>query len=69
MWLIDRGKLFSTIGIVGVRNKSGIYEDGVRKQRCDNTLIAEELERCIGLKSHALLNVSNVANLMHKKNK
>lgn len=49
----------STIGIAGARNKSGIYEDGVRqKERCDNTLIAEELERRIRCKSLNILHTS-----------
>lgn len=47
--------LTSTIGIAGARNKSGIYEDGIRqKKRCDNTFIAEEVERRIRLKSDVL---------------
>lgn len=44
--------LMSTIGIAGARRKSGIYEDGVRKARCDNKLIVEELERRIRKKSN-----------------
>lgn len=45
--------LKSTIGVAGARNKSGIYQDGIRqKERCDNTLIAEELERRIRIKSN-----------------
>lgn len=47
--------LTSTIGIAGARNKSGVYENGVRQKRCDNASIVEELERRIRCKS----NISN----------
>ncbi|URJ26273.1 flavodoxin-dependent (E)-4-hydroxy-3-methylbut-2-enyl-diphosphate synthase [Blochmannia endosymbiont of Camponotus modoc] len=51
--------LKSTIGVAGARNKSGIYEDGIRQQkRCDNISIVEELERRIRAKSK-LLNQNN----------
>lgn len=44
--------LSATIGVAGARNKSGIYENGVRqKERCNNDLIAEELERRIRARS------------------
>lgn len=51
--------LKSTIGVAGARNKSGIYENGIRqKERCDNTLIVEKLERLIRCKSD-ILNINN----------
>ncbi|ADV33915.1 4-hydroxy-3-methylbut-2-en-1-yl diphosphate synthase [Candidatus Blochmanniella vafra str. BVAF] len=44
--------LSSTIGVAGAKNKSGIYENGIRqKERCDNSSIVDELERRIRAKS------------------
>lgn len=59
--------LKSTIGVAGARNKSGIYEDGVRQKSCDNTFIIEELERRIRFKAK-VFNTNNCDISLEKNN-
>ncbi|URJ29876.1 flavodoxin-dependent (E)-4-hydroxy-3-methylbut-2-enyl-diphosphate synthase [Blochmannia endosymbiont of Camponotus sp.] len=61
--------LKSTIGVAGARNKSGIYEDGIRQQKkCDNMSIVEELEQRIRTKSESI-NKNNLATISSAINK
>lgn len=47
--------LYSTLGIVGGRNTSSIYEDGIRQQnRLNNTSIIDQIEKRIRIKAQLL---------------
>ena len=46
--------LVSTLGVTGGNKKSGLYEDGVRKDRLDNNDMIDQLEARIRAKASQL---------------
>ena len=46
--------LVSTLGVTGGNKKSGLYEDGVRKDRLDNNDMIDQLEARIRAKASML---------------
>lgn len=54
-WLNGPGEaLVSTLGVTGGNKKSGLYEDGVRKDRLDNNDMIDQLEARIRAKASQL---------------